>query len=79
MLHGAEKNSSVAPMCGCTLAGKSLAEFRRPQAAEGMEIVFSGGVYVGKNSSQAASVRAGNPNEAQRSGGVWERRSKGVK
>ena len=40
------------------LCCKSLAEFRRPQTAEEGQIVFSGGVYVGKHTSQAASVRA---------------------
>ncbi|BFK86405.1 hypothetical protein I4200191B4_07110 [Pseudoflavonifractor gallinarum] len=40
--------------------------------------MFSGGVYVGKHTSQAASVRTGNPNKAQRSGFVWERRGKGA-
>ncbi|BFK86528.1 hypothetical protein I4200191B4_08340 [Pseudoflavonifractor gallinarum] len=63
----------------CMLEAQSLAEFRCPQTAEQSLIVFSGGVYVGKHSSQAASVRAGNPNEAQQSGFVWERRGKGVK
>ena len=43
-------------MCSCVFRCKSLAEFRRPQAAEEGGIVFSGGVYVGKHSSQAASV-----------------------
>ena len=32
----------------CDLCCKSLAEFRRPQTAEGGESIFSGGVYVGK-------------------------------
>ena len=49
-----------------------------PQTAEEGQIVFSGGVYVGKHTSQAASVRTGNPNKAQRSGFVWERRGKGA-
>ena len=40
------------------LCCKSLAEFRRPQTAEEGQIVFSGGVYVGKHTSQDASVRA---------------------
>ena len=40
------------------LCCKSLAEFRRPQTAEEGQIVFSGGVYVGKHTSQEASVRA---------------------
>ena len=40
------------------LCCKSLAEFRRPQTAEEGQIVFSGGVYVGKHTSQATSVRA---------------------
>ena len=40
------------------LCCKSLAEFRRPQTAEEGRIVFSGGVYVGKHTFQAASVRA---------------------
>ena len=40
------------------LCCKSLAEFRRPQTAEEGQIVFSGGVYVGKHTPQAASVRA---------------------
>ena len=40
------------------LCCKSLAEFRRPQTAEEGQIVFSGGVYVGKHTSQASSVRA---------------------
>ena len=40
------------------LCCKSLAEFRRPQTAEEGQIVFSGGVYVGKHTHQAASVRA---------------------
>ena len=60
------------------LCCKSLAEFRRPQTAEEGQIVFSGGVYVGKHTSQDASVRTGNPNKAQRSGFVWERRGKGA-
>ena len=60
------------------LCCKSLAEFRRPQTAEEGQIVFSGGVYVGKHTPQAASVRTGNPNKAQRSGFVWERRGKGA-
>ncbi|BFK88238.1 hypothetical protein I4200191B4_25440 [Pseudoflavonifractor gallinarum] len=42
----------------CDWRCKSLAEFRRPQTAEKVKIVFSGGVYVGKHSAQAASVRA---------------------
>ena len=42
----------------CDLCCKSLAEFRRPQTAEERRIVFSGGVYVGKHTSQATSVRA---------------------
>ena len=42
------------------------------------QIVFSGGVYVGKHSSQATSVRAGNPNKTQRSGFVWERKGEGA-
>ena len=54
------------------LCCKSLAEFRRPQTAEEGQIVFSGGVYVGKHTSQATSVRTGNPNKAQRSGFVGE-------
>ncbi|BFK86570.1 hypothetical protein I4200191B4_08760 [Pseudoflavonifractor gallinarum] len=62
----------------CDLCCKSLAEFRRPQTAEEGQIVFSGGVYVGKHSSQATSVRAGNPNKTQRSGFVWERKGKGA-
>ena len=37
---------------------ESLAEFRRPQTAGEGQIVFSGGVYVGKHTSQATSVRA---------------------
>ena len=49
-----------------------------PQTAEEGQIVFSGGVYVGKHTPQAASVRTGNPNKAQRSGFVWERRGKGA-
>ena len=40
------------------LCCKSLAEFRRPQGAEEGQIVFSGGVYVGKHSAQPTSVRA---------------------
>ena len=42
----------------CDLCSKSLAEFRRPQTAEECQIVFSGGMYVGKHTSQATSVRA---------------------
>ena len=37
---------------------KGLAEFRRPKTTEGNQSVFSGGVYVGKHSYQATSVRA---------------------
>ena len=37
---------------------KGLAEFRRPQTVEEGQIVFSGGVYVGKHSAQPTSVRA---------------------
>ena len=36
---------------------KSLAEFRCPQTTEERQSVFSGGVYVGKHTPQAASVR----------------------
>ena len=49
---------AVDKVCFCALCRKGLAEFRRPQTAEEDRIVFSGGVYVGKHSSQAASVRA---------------------
>ena len=39
------------------LCCKSLAEFRCPQTTEERQSVFSGGVYVGKHTPQAASVR----------------------
>ena len=42
----------------CHTRYKSLAEFCHPQTAEKRPIVFSGGVYVGKHTSQDASVRA---------------------
>ena len=42
----------------CALCCKRLAEFRRPQTAEEGQIVFAGGMYVGKHTSQATSVRA---------------------
>ncbi len=36
---------------------RSLAEFA-PAGAKEMEIIFSGGVYVGENTSRLANVRA---------------------
>ncbi len=43
-----------------------------------MESVFPGDMCGGKNTAQAARVEIRDPNEAQRSGFVWERRGKGA-
>ena len=58
LIKRAEAGQTVDKVYFFDLCCKSLAEFRRPQTAEEGQIVFSGGVYVGKHTSQAASVRA---------------------
>ena len=58
MVSTREFSQTVDKVYFFDLCCKSLAEFRRPQTAEEGQIVFSGGVYVGKHTSQAASVRA---------------------
>ena len=58
MVSTREFSQTVDKVYFFDLCCKSLAEFRRPQTAEEGQIVFSGGVYVGKHTPQAASVRA---------------------
>ena len=50
-LAGEQKNSPPG-----STAEKSLAEFA-PAGAKKMEIIFSGGVYVGENTARLANVR----------------------
>ena len=53
MVSTREFSQTVDKVYFFDLCCKSLAEFRRPQTAEEGQIVFSGGVYVGKHTSQA--------------------------
>ena len=46
----------VIPSGGVRLPNKSLAEFALASAKK-MEIIFSGGVYVGENTARLANVR----------------------
>jgi hypothetical protein len=51
------RRPSVSDFVAYTQVGKSLAEFA-PAGANKVFIVFSGGLYVGKNSLQPASVES---------------------
>ena len=52
-----EKRRAGTPAPPCTARRKSLAEFA-PAGANKVQNIFAGGVYVGKNTSRLANVRA---------------------
>ena len=62
----------VIPSGGVRLPNKSLAEFALASAKK-VEIIFSGGVYVGENTARLANVRRVRPSCAAASRSPFKR------
>ena len=62
----------VIPSGGVRLPNKSLAEFALASAKK-VEIIFSGGVYVGENTARLANVRRACPSCAAASRSLFKR------